>query len=131
MSRSILFAALVAVAQALPSASAAPIQDGKSIFMGSGCFACHGQFGGGGAGPALSGNVMLSVKQYVVARVLVGGGVMPSFANKLTDDEVAAVADYVRNSWGNSFGPVSAAEAANVRAIINASKSSSDRAPRK
>ncbi len=40
---------------------------------------------------------------------------MPSFAWKLTDQQVADVATYVRNSWGNRAQPVSAKQAAEAR----------------
>jgi mono/diheme cytochrome c family protein len=35
---------------------------------------------------------------------------MPSFAWKLSDDEIADVATYLRNSWGNQAAAVSGAE---------------------
>ena len=31
---------------------------------------------------------------------------MPAFGWKLTDQQIAAVANYVRNSWGNAAPPV-------------------------
>ena len=40
---------------------------------------------------------------------------MPSFGWKLNDAQVAAVATYVRNSWGNAAPAVSAADVANLR----------------
>jgi mono/diheme cytochrome c family protein len=40
---------------------------------------------------------------------------MPSFAWKLDDQEVADVATYIRNSWGNKAEPVSASEVAKAR----------------
>jgi mono/diheme cytochrome c family protein len=40
---------------------------------------------------------------------------MPSFAWKLSDQEVADVATYVRNSWGNRAPPVDAHQVARVR----------------
>ena len=40
---------------------------------------------------------------------------MPSFAWKLTDQEVADVATYVRNSWGNRAQPVAAKQVAELR----------------
>ena len=40
---------------------------------------------------------------------------MPSFAWKLTDQQVADVATYVRNSWGNRAQPVSALDVARMR----------------
>jgi mono/diheme cytochrome c family protein len=33
---------------------------------------------------------------------------MPAFAEKLTDEEIAAIASFIRNSWGNKAGQVTA-----------------------
>ena len=40
---------------------------------------------------------------------------MPSFAWKLTDDEIADVSTYIRNSWGNRAAPVSASKVRDLR----------------
>ena len=40
---------------------------------------------------------------------------MPAFDWKLTDEQIAAVATYVRSSWGNRGGPVSASDVADLR----------------
>lgn len=40
---------------------------------------------------------------------------MPSFAWKLSDNEIADVATYLRSSWGNQAAPVSVTEVRNVR----------------
>jgi len=40
---------------------------------------------------------------------------MPSFADKLTDDQTAAVSNYVRGTWGNRGGMVTAQEVKNQR----------------
>jgi mono/diheme cytochrome c family protein len=40
---------------------------------------------------------------------------MPSFAWKLTDAQIASVATYVRNSWGNAAPPVSPGQVAKLR----------------
>jgi mono/diheme cytochrome c family protein len=80
---------------------------GHDVFMQSGCFACHGELGYGGAGPRFRGDKLLAADQYVVGQILLGRGIMPSFAHRLNDEQIAAVATYVRNSWGNNFGPVS------------------------
>jgi mono/diheme cytochrome c family protein len=40
---------------------------------------------------------------------------MPSFAWKLTDQQAADVATYVRNSWGNRASPVSASQVSKLR----------------
>jgi len=45
-------------------------------------------------------------------------GAMPSFAWKLSDEQVAAVATYLRNSWGNAAKPVSADDVADKRALL-------------
>jgi mono/diheme cytochrome c family protein len=44
---------------------------------------------------------------------------MPSFAWKLSDQEVADVATYVRNSWGNRAPPVSAKQVASLRSRLH------------
>ena len=40
---------------------------------------------------------------------------MPSFAWKLTDDEIADVSTYIRNSWGNRAAPVPASKVRDLR----------------
>jgi mono/diheme cytochrome c family protein len=40
---------------------------------------------------------------------------MPSFASKLTDGEIAAVVNYVRNSFGNRAVGASAGEVHDIR----------------
>ena len=101
-----LTTALLLPAGALAQNGAAPT--GGQVFMGAHCNICHGQMGSGGAGPALRNNRMLRVTDYVIAQILLGRGIMPSFADKLSDQEIAAVASYIRSNWGNSDGPVSA-----------------------
>jgi mono/diheme cytochrome c family protein len=105
----------------VPDARAAGAQtpDGAQVYKESRCFACHGDLGTGGFGPTLSGNPMLALDQYVVAQILIGRGQMPAFADKLSDQQIAAVADYIRNNWGNQFGPVSADEVGKVRQLMN------------
>lgn len=91
---------------------------GEQIYMQSRCFACHGQLGTGGFGPVLAGDRMLAIQQFVIAQILLGRGKMPPFGDRLSDQDVAAVADYVRNDWGNKFGPVSADDVAAVRDLL-------------
>jgi mono/diheme cytochrome c family protein len=40
---------------------------------------------------------------------------MPAFAWKLDDDEIASVATFVRNSWGNRAPPVAAGRVGKLR----------------
>lgn len=44
---------------------------------------------------------------------------MPSFAWKLSDDEIADVSTYLRNSWGNQAAAVSAAQVRDLRQRLN------------
>lgn len=45
-------------------------------------------------------------------------GVMPSFADKLSDAEIADVLTYIRNAWGNASEPVSSNEVERIRRKI-------------
>ncbi len=42
-------------------------------------------------------------------------GSMPAYDTKLSDQEIADVATYIRNSWGNAAPTVSADEVAKAR----------------
>jgi hypothetical protein len=44
---------------------------------------------------------------------------MPSFAWKLTDQEIADVSTFIRNSWGNHAAAVSAAEVRSARKTLD------------
>jgi len=43
---------------------------------------------------------------------------MPGFAWRLSDEETAHLATFVRNAWGNKAPPVGAAEVAEVRKLL-------------
>jgi mono/diheme cytochrome c family protein len=88
---------------------------GMQLFKTSGCFVCHGQMGGGGAGPGLRGDPFLAISDYVVAQILLGRTIMPAYGEALNDEQIAAVASYIRNSWGNRFGNVEPQQVAQLR----------------
>ena len=88
---------------------------GHHVYMAARCFACHGEMGYGGVGPRFREDKFVGMGDYVVGQILVGRGVMPSFAETLNNQQIAAVATYIRNSWGNNFGAVKASEVAQVR----------------
>jgi mono/diheme cytochrome c family protein len=92
---------------------------GADLYKQSGCVVCHGGFGTGGFGPTLAGDPMLALQQYVVAQILIGRGQMPAFDRRLSDEQIAAVASYIRNSWGNNFGPVATKEVTDTRDLMN------------
>ena len=86
------------------------------------CAQCHGDNGEGAAGvyPRLAGNraVTLETPHNTVQAILGGGFApataghprpygMPPYRTLLSDDEVAAVASFVRQSWGNQAPAVS------------------------
>jgi mono/diheme cytochrome c family protein len=85
---------------------------GEQIYANVGCAGCHSSKGAGSIGPKLSENPRLQNAEYVVFKILEGGEGMPAWSEKLTSEQVAAVATYIRNSWGNDFGPITAQQAA-------------------
>jgi mono/diheme cytochrome c family protein len=95
------------------------------------CASCHGFKGEGKPPhyPPLAGNQSIEMASAVnPIRMVLNGGYppgtaanpmphgMPPFAQSLSDDEVAAVVTYIRVSWGNRGGAVSAKEANELRA---------------
>ncbi len=105
------------------------IQKGKAVYMQT-CFVCHQPEGQGVAGqiPPLAKSDFLATldKEDYIRGVLFGrtgeivvngqvynGTMVPM--NYLSDDDIADVLTYVRNSFGNSGDAVSAQEVAQVR----------------
>ena len=98
------------------------------------CAACHGANGEGGAGPEgivyvpLAGNrkVLLETPANFI-HIVVNGGYppttagnprpygMPPFGPSLKDNEIAVLATWVRNAWGNAAPAVSALDVLNAR----------------
>lgn len=102
---------------------------GQAIYVDN-CSACHVS---GGAGafpifPSLKGNAIVQSENTATLRRVVLNGAkavatgtaptapaMPAYNWKLTDDQIAAVLTYIRNSWGNAASPVSAGEVRTTR----------------
>lgn len=98
---------------------------GAEIFR-SICQGCHmpDAKGAVGAGryPALAGDAALASKEFMIVTLLQGRRNMPAFGGNgdiglfftlptLTDEQIAAVINYVRSNFGNDFkGTVTAAE---------------------
>jgi len=92
--------------------------EGASIYR-SRCTRCHGRNGEGerqshDAAPRLAGNYARLSVQSIAVQVIRGGAYMPPF-DSLTDREIAAVATYVRSSFGNDHGSATAEEVAKNR----------------
>lgn len=119
---------MLAVFTCAPGARAQSADPGAEVYRQSGCVVCHGGLGTGGFGPKLAGDPMLAISPFVTARILIGSGgssgagssssKMPAFGDKLSDEQIAAVAHYIRNNWGNDFGPVTADQAADARRLM-------------
>lgn len=119
--------------RAAPAAASAPpaatMARGGKVYEQQ-CAQCHGNAGQGEAGafPALAGNraVLLADPTNVVRVVLQGGYLpatagnprphgMPPFQQLLGDEDVAAVATFVRSSWGNQAPGVGTIEVYRAR----------------
>lgn len=97
---------------------AALVAEGETLYLSRArptpCAECHGEQGEGTRAPTLIGSRIVGDGERFVRRLLFGGQLMPAFAT-LTDREIAAVTTYVRNSWGNEFGPVTEEEVSRLR----------------
>lgn len=96
-------------------AMASLMSDGRLVFT-SNCAVCHGAEGQGGIGPGFVGNGVIDDSTFVINRIIDGfiDHGMPPFGH-LSDRQIASVATYIRNSWGNEFGPVLEEEVAAER----------------
>lgn len=68
------------------------------------CAMCHGPAGRGDAGAILADNEKLSDDDFVATAIVHGFGYMPAFGEQLSDNDIAEIATYIRNNWGNDFG---------------------------
>lgn len=92
---------------------------GEQLFANA-CRACHMSDGKGAVGagsyPSLAGNSNLESGGYPVAVVVNGQRGMPPFGAMMSDDQVAAVVNYLRTHFGNNYrDPVTAEDVKVVR----------------
>lgn len=117
-----------------PMVTPPPLADmtaGAAIYSHA-CIACHETDGSGAPRiyPPLPGNANLqSADPSSTLRIILDGaqtlttprapntGSMPAYANQLSDQQVADVANYIRNSWGNAALLVTPAQVAKARAM--------------
>jgi mono/diheme cytochrome c family protein len=115
------------IATSLPDTGA--MQRGAEIYSDA-CASCHLENGVGQPRlfPPLGHDAVLQqadptgLEHLILAGVRVGTSpsrpsplTMPSFAWKLTDQEIADVSTFIRNSWGNRAAPISATAVGEVR----------------
>jgi mono/diheme cytochrome c family protein len=86
---------------------------GEELFANV-CRGCHmaDARGATGAGtyPSLASNGKLESSGYPVAMVVNGHGGMPAFGWMMSDDQVAAVVNYLRTHFGNDYKDAVTAE---------------------
>lgn len=79
------------------------------------CRQCHGTRGT--AGVPLAKNEKVASPDWLVNVIITGPGYMPEFGPALSDEEIAAIATYVMNSWGHDYGLAGADTVAAVRSF--------------
>ena len=93
-------------------------QSGEQLFANV-CQGCHMPDGKGAAGagtyPSLAANKNLEAGGYPVYVVVRGQRAMPAFAAMMSDDQIAAVVNYLRTHFGNDFKHAVTAE--DVKAV--------------
>jgi mono/diheme cytochrome c family protein len=86
---------------------------GEALYANS-CQACHMPDAGGATGagtyPALAGNKNLEAGGYAVSVVVHGQRGMPPIGFMMSDEQVAAVVNYVRTHFGNTYQDAVTAE---------------------
>jgi mono/diheme cytochrome c family protein len=134
------FAALVAAADA-PTTHAAPPDTaaGQKLYARH-CLSCHQSDGYGvpNMQPAITGGSWVKGDVQPLALFVMTGGfdsaqrkegatshnVMPAFS-QLSDEDLAAILTYIRAKFGGGASPVSAAQVAEARAALPATKDAS------
>ncbi|WP_245270095.1 c-type cytochrome [Nitrobacter hamburgensis] len=109
------------------------VQAGKAIYIDN-CSACHRSNGEGTPGtfPSLKGDTTVQDRDPTTIIRLILDGVhavatdarptplsMPSFSWKLSDEQIAAVASYIRSAWGNAASPVSESDVQPMRQVLH------------
>jgi mono/diheme cytochrome c family protein len=107
----------------------ADMATGEKVYQGA-CIACHEADGRGApriypplpgnanlqsADPSSSLRIVLDGAQTVTTPRAPNTGSMPSYAGKLSDQEIADVVTYIRNAWGNAAPAVTPEQVAKAR----------------
>ena len=116
--------------------SAGVAADGKKLYT-TRCMSCHQNNGQGVTGvfPPLAGSEWVTGKPDLMVNVILHGltgeisvkgvkysGAMPPWGTFLKDDEVAAISNYVRTSWGNKASEITAEEVTKIREATKSRK---------
>ncbi|NJK93279.1 MAG: cytochrome c [Blastochloris sp.] len=102
---------------------------GKRVYTAN-CASCHQGSGQGAAGqypPLVASDYVLQSERRLIALLLHGAegpmtvkgnvynGAMPAWEKQLNDKQMAAVATYIRQEWGNNGGPITPEQVAAAR----------------
>ncbi len=113
-----------------PNAVASPsdLPNGDKLYIST-CAACHQADGKGlvGAFPPLAGSPIVNDENpEMLIKIILQGydarpeyGVMASFAEILTDEEITAIANHERSSWGNKAKAITVEDVKKIRDFIN------------
>lgn len=103
------------------------LPDGQALYQ-SVCAACHQAEGTGlpGAFPPLAGSSVVNEEDpEMLVRIILQGydarpeyAQMPGFADQLNDEEIAAIANHERSSWGNDAPDLTADEVKKIRDLV-------------
>ncbi|MDH4390495.1 MAG: c-type cytochrome [Aquabacterium sp.] len=106
----------------LPPGESSTLDRGRQLYADQ-CVDCHGPQGQGapGAYPALAGNPIVTLPDATnLVQAIIGGGFAPATAGNprpygmppydLPHDDLAALATWLRASWGHDAAPVSAVQ---------------------
>ncbi|SEG35774.1 cbb3-type cytochrome c oxidase subunit II [Algoriphagus boritolerans] len=101
--------------------------DGLQLYTET-CSACHQPNGEGIAGafpPLVGSKIVNDPDPNILVQIILSGydarpefGVMPGFADLLTDEEISAIATHERQSWGNQAPDVTPRQVAEIRKFI-------------
>ena len=101
--------------------------DGIQLYAET-CSACHQPSGDGipGAFPSLAGSKIVNDPDpSILIQIILSGydarpefGAMPEFGSLLSDEEIAAIANHERSSWGNNAPPISPEQVSEIRKFI-------------
>jgi mono/diheme cytochrome c family protein len=132
----VVSATSTAGAQSATKKPAAAAADGQKVFTTT-CVVCHQLDGAGKEGlyPPLAGSEWVQGDENKLIRIIVGGlsgpvevagetfnSAMPGWGPVLEDKDIAAVATYIRSSWGNKAGPITESKVKSIRAAMSSRK---------
>src|SRR5690606_16763110 len=103
------------------------LPNGANLYTNT-CAACHQGTGMGiaGAFPPLANSAVVNDEDpELMIRIILQGydaypewGQMPGFGDLLTDEEIAAIINHEKSSWGNNAPQVSAQQVKDIRTMV-------------